>query len=115
MIIDQIIHSLERLIQVQKVIDLTSADSTNESELALVKIITKKGKINFTLEPKDGLLLLNGIDISNKKAIILAKSVKAQSSKYRRQLKSCKKNLDRKKYFSNENSIKKTGFINRLG
>ena len=47
MIIDQIIHSLERLIQVQKVIDLTSADSTNERELALVKIITKKGKINL--------------------------------------------------------------------
>ena len=35
---------------------------------------------------------------TDKKAIILAKSVKAQSSKYRRQLKSCKKNLDRKKY-----------------
>ena len=47
MIIDQIIHSLERLIQVQKVIDLTSADSTNERELALVKIITKKEKINL--------------------------------------------------------------------
>ena len=35
----------------------------------------KKGKINFTLEPKDGLLLLNGIDISNKKAIILDANV----------------------------------------
>ena len=44
MIIDQIIHSLERLIQVQKVIDLTSADSTNERELALVKIIKKNSK-----------------------------------------------------------------------
>ena len=47
MIIDQIIHSLERLIQVKKVIDLTSGNSTNERELALVKIIIKKGKINL--------------------------------------------------------------------
>ena len=47
MIIEQIIHSLERLIQVRKVIDLTSADSTNERELALIKIIPKKNKINL--------------------------------------------------------------------
>ena len=47
MIIEQIIHSLERLIQVTKVIDLTSADSTNERELALIKIIPKKNKINL--------------------------------------------------------------------
>ena len=46
MIIDQIIHSLERLIQVQKVIDLTSGDSTNERELALIKITPKKNRIN---------------------------------------------------------------------
>ena len=46
MIIDQIIHSLERLIQVKKVIDLTSGDSTNERELALIKITPKKNKIN---------------------------------------------------------------------
>ena len=47
MIIEQIIHSLERLIQVQKVIDLTSGDSTNERELALVKIAPKNNKINL--------------------------------------------------------------------
>ena len=47
MIIEQIIHSLERLIQVRKVIDLTSANSTNERELALIKIIPKKNKINL--------------------------------------------------------------------
>ena len=47
LIIEQIIHSLERLIQVRKVIDLTSADSTNERELALIKIIPKKNKINL--------------------------------------------------------------------
>ena len=35
----------------------------------------KKGKINLTLEPKGGLLLLNGIEISNKKAIILDANV----------------------------------------
>jgi len=35
----------------------------------------KKGKINLTLEPKDGLLLLNGIEISNKKSIILDANV----------------------------------------
>ena len=46
MIIDQIIHSLERLIQVKKVIDLTSGDSTNERELALIKITPKKNRIN---------------------------------------------------------------------
>ena len=46
MIIDQIIHSLERLIQVKKVIDLTSGDSTSERELALIKITPKKNKIN---------------------------------------------------------------------
>ena len=42
MIINQIIHSLERLIQVKKVIDLTSGDSTSERELALIKVIPKK-------------------------------------------------------------------------
>ena len=47
MIINQIIHSLERLIQVKKVIDLTSGDSTNERELALIKIIPRKNKINL--------------------------------------------------------------------
>ena len=46
MIIDQITHSLERLIQVKKVIDLTSGDSTSERELALIKITPKKNKIN---------------------------------------------------------------------
>ena len=47
MIINQIIHSLERLIQVKKVIDLTSGDSTSERELALIKVIPKKNKINL--------------------------------------------------------------------
>ena len=47
MIINQIIHSLERLIQVKKVIDLTSGDSTSERELALIKIIPRKNKINL--------------------------------------------------------------------
>ena len=47
MIIDQIIHSLERLIQVKKVIDLTSGDSTSERELALIKVIPRKNKINL--------------------------------------------------------------------
>ena len=47
MIINQIIHSLERLIQVKKVIDLTSGDSTSERELALVKVILKSNKINL--------------------------------------------------------------------
>ena len=47
MIIDQIIHSLERLIQVKKVIDLTSGDSTSERELALVKVTLKSNKINL--------------------------------------------------------------------
>ena len=47
MIIDQIIHSLERLIQVKKVIDLTSGDSTSERELALVKVILKSNKIDL--------------------------------------------------------------------
>ena len=46
MIIEQIIHSLERLIQVKKVIDLTSENSTNEKELALIKIFPKKNKDN---------------------------------------------------------------------
>ena len=46
MIIEQIIHSLERLIQVKKVIDLTSENSTNEKELALIKIFPKKNKVN---------------------------------------------------------------------
>ena len=41
-----IIHSLERLIQVKKVIDLTSENSTNEKELALIKIFPKKNKVN---------------------------------------------------------------------
>ena len=45
MIIEQIIHSLERLIQVQKVTDLTSGNSTSERELALVKFVVKKNKI----------------------------------------------------------------------
>ena len=47
MIIDQITHSLERLIQVKKVIDLTSGDSTSERELALVKVTSKSNKINL--------------------------------------------------------------------
>ena len=47
MIIDQIVHSLERLIQVKKVIDLTSGDSTSERELALIKVIPRKNKINL--------------------------------------------------------------------
>ena len=47
MIINQIIHSLERLIQVKKVIDLTSGDSTNERELALIKVVPRKNKINL--------------------------------------------------------------------
>jgi acetolactate synthase-1/3 small subunit len=47
MIINQIIHSLERLIQVKKVIDLTCGDSTSERELALIKVIPKKNKINL--------------------------------------------------------------------
>ena len=47
MIIDQIIHSLERLIQVKKVIDLTSGDSISERELALVKVTSKSNKINL--------------------------------------------------------------------
>ena len=47
MIINQIIHSLERLIQVKKVIDLTSGDSTSERELALIKVIPRKNKINL--------------------------------------------------------------------
>ena len=47
MIINQIIHSLERLIQVKKVIDLTSGDSTSERELALIKVTPKKNKINL--------------------------------------------------------------------
>ena len=47
MIIDQITHSLERLIQVKKVIDLTSGDSTSERELALVKVTLKNNKINL--------------------------------------------------------------------
>ena len=47
MIIEQIIHSLERLIQVKKVIDLTSGNSTSERELALVKVTLKNNKINL--------------------------------------------------------------------
>ena len=47
MIIDQIIHSLERLIQVKKVIDLTSGDSTNERELALIKIVKSKKRKTY--------------------------------------------------------------------
>ena len=43
-IIEQIIHSLERLIQVKKVIDLTFNNSTDEKELALVKIKINKDK-----------------------------------------------------------------------
>ena len=45
-IIDQIISSLEGLIQVHKVIDLTSKNSTDERELAMIKISLKKGKLN---------------------------------------------------------------------
>ena len=41
MIIEQIIHSLERLIQVKKVIDLTPDNATNERELALIKIFLR--------------------------------------------------------------------------
>ena len=44
MIIEQIISSLSRLIQVRKVIDLTSANSTNERELALIKVTLKNNK-----------------------------------------------------------------------
>ena len=44
MIIEQIIHSLERLIQVKKVIDLTSENSSDERELALIKINLKTNK-----------------------------------------------------------------------
>ena len=47
MIIEQIIHSLERLIQVKKVIDLTTENSTSERELALVKVTLKNNKINL--------------------------------------------------------------------
>ena len=47
MIIEQITHSLERLIQVKKVIDLTSGNSTRERELALVKVVPKNNKINL--------------------------------------------------------------------
>lgn len=47
MIIEQIIHSLERLIQVKKVIDLTTGNSTSERELALVKVTLKNNKINL--------------------------------------------------------------------
>ena len=46
-IIEQIIHSLERLIQVKKVIDLTLGNSTSERELALVKVTSKNNKINL--------------------------------------------------------------------
>ena len=46
-IIEQIIHSLERLIQVKKVIDLTTGNSTSERELALVKVTLKNNKINL--------------------------------------------------------------------
>ena len=45
-IIDQIISSLERLIQVHKVIDLSSKNSTDERELAMVKVSLKQDKIN---------------------------------------------------------------------
>ena len=45
-IIDQIISSLERLIQVHKVIDLTSQNSTDERELAIIKISLKQNEIN---------------------------------------------------------------------
>ena len=46
-IIEQIIQSLERLIQVKKVIDLTLGNSTSERELALVKVTSKNNKINL--------------------------------------------------------------------
>ena len=45
-IIDQIISSLERLIQVHKVIDLTSQNSTDERELAIIKISLKQKEID---------------------------------------------------------------------
>ncbi len=45
-IIDQIISSLERLIQVHKVIDLSSKNSTDERELGMVKVSLKQDKIN---------------------------------------------------------------------
>ncbi len=44
MIIEQIISSLERLIQVHKVVDLSSKNSTEEKELAMVKVSFKKDK-----------------------------------------------------------------------
>ena len=44
MIIEQIISSLERLIQVHKVVDLSSKNSTDERELAIVKVSFKKDK-----------------------------------------------------------------------
>ena len=44
MIIEQIISSLERLIQVHKVVDLSSKNSTDEKELAIVKVSFKKDK-----------------------------------------------------------------------
>ncbi len=47
MIIEQIISSLSRLIQVRKVIDLTSANSTNERELALIKVTLKNNKTHI--------------------------------------------------------------------
>lgn len=74
MIIEQIIHSLERLIQVRKVIDLTSADSTNERELALIKIIPKKNKINLlkkTIKKYKAKLIFNN---SNKYAFEITNS-----------------------------------------
>ena len=74
MIIDQIIHSLERLIQVKKVIDLTSGDSTNERELALIKITPKKNRINVlkkTIKKYKAKLIFNN---SNKYAFEITNS-----------------------------------------
>ena len=77
-IIEQIIHSLERLIQVKKVIDLTSSNSTNERELALVKIIPKTNKVNLlkkTVKKYKAKLIFNNsrkyaFEITNSPSII---------------------------------------------
>ena len=79
MIIEQIIHSLERLIQVKKVIDLTPDNSTNERELALIKIILRnnnsvllkklikkyKAKLIFNNSRKYAFEITNSPDIIN--------------------------------------------------
>ena len=79
MIIEQIIHSLERLIQVKKVIDLTPDNSTNERELALIKIFLRnnnsvllkklikkyKAKLIFNNSRKYAFEITNSPDIIN--------------------------------------------------